>query len=296
MDIPPRLPEKPVKLMDQIRAFIRAKNLSYSTEKTYTLWIKRFIIFHNKRHPKDLGAKQVTEFLNYLAVSRHCSVSTQRTALNALIFLFNQFYQRDLKSVDFVRAKNNRKLPVVLSHDEALAVIAQLEGNAQLIATLMYGTGMRINEVLRLRVKDIDFTMQEIIVRHGKGGKDRVTLLPNALDKKYPRAAIEPAWQYVFPAKLLSIDPRSHKKRRHHMIDRSVQKHIKQAIHAAGIRKLANSHVFRHSFATRLLENGYDIRTIQKLLGHSDVATTEIYTHVVQKGGFGVRSPVDMPC
>lgn len=325
MDIPPSLPARPVKLMDQLRAFIRAKNLSYSTEKTYVLWIKRYIYYHDKKHPKDLGAKHVSEFLNDLAVARHCSVSTQRTALNALIFLYNQFYRRDLKSVDFIRAKNKVRIPVVFSHEEALAIIDRLEGDAQLVALLIYGTGMRINEVLRLRVKDIDFSMQEIFIRNGKGSKDRVTLLPdsliarlesqincalamhqrdlesgygevylpNALSRKYPNAAKDPAWQYLFPARLMSLDPRSQLKRRHHVLDRTIQKHIRKAIVAVGVRKQANSHTFRHSFATRLLERGYDIRTIQKLLGHSDVKTTEIYTHVVKKGGFGVNSPID---
>lgn len=214
---------------------------------------------------------------------------------------------------------------MVFSHDEALAVIARLEGVAKLVVSMIYGTGMRINEVLRLRIKDVDFAMQEILVRDGKGGKDRTTLLPdsliaplklqidfalalhqqdldnglgcvylpNALAKKYPNAPYESAWQYVFPAASLSVDPRSNIKRRHHVLDRGIQKQIKRAINTVGIRKFANSHVFRHSFATRLLERGYDIRTIQKLLGHRDVTTTEIYTHVVKKGGFGVKSPVD---
>lgn len=326
MDIPPSLPDKPIKLMDRLRAFIRGKNLSYRTEKTYIFWIKRYIIFHGKKHPQQLGSPHITEFLNDLAVHHHCSVSTQRTALNALIFLYNQFFQRELKSIDFIKAKNRQPVPVVFSHQEAIAVISHLQGESQLVAMMIYGTGMRINEVLRLRVKDVDFAMHEIFVRNGKGDKDRTTLLPdtlveqlkhqinvalaihqqdlangygavylpNALSRKYPNAAKEPAWQYIFPAKSLSIDPRAQIVRRHHLIDRTVQRKIKQAIKAAGVHKLANSHVLRHSFATRLLEAGYDIRTIQKLLGHSDVSTTEIYTHVVKRGGFGVKSPIDV--
>lgn len=304
---------------------IRYRNLSYSTEKTYLFWIKRDILFHNKTHPSELDAAHVSTFLNDLAVRHNCSASTQRTALNALIFLYNQFYSRNLQSIDFVRSNRQRRIPVVFSHEEALSVINQLQPKAQLIVSMIYGTGMRINEVLRLRVKDVDFAMQEIFVRNGKGGKDRVTLLPeslvvglhhqinsvlsqhkqdlacgfgevylpNGIARKYPSAAVEPAWQYVFPASSLSVDPRSGVKRRHHILDRTIQKQIKQAIKLAGVYKMANSHVFRHSFATRLLERGYDIRTIQKLLGHSDVKTTEIYTHVVKKGGFGVVSPID---
>lgn len=325
MDIPPSLPKQPIKLMDQLRAFIRSKNLSYSTEKTYLFWIRRYILFHNKSHPKDLDADHVSAFLSDLAVRHHCSVGTQRTALNALMFLYNQFYGRNLQSLDFFRAKREKRIPVVFSHDEALLVIGHLESVAQLVVSIIYGTGMRINEVLRLRIKDVDFAMCEIFVRNAKGGKDRTTLLPeslieplkqqidvalaihqqdlangfgkvylpNALAKKYPSAACEPAWQYVFPAASLSVDPRSNIKRRHHLLDRSIQKQIKRGMLNAGIHKFANSHVFRHSFATRLLERGYDIRTIQKLLGHTDVRTTEIYTHVVRKGGFGVKSPLD---
>ena len=325
MDVPPRLPDKPVRFMDQLRSLIRSRNLAYKTEQTYCHWIKRFIRFHGMRHPSTCSTKEVEQFLSHLAVQRNNSVSTQRTALNAIVFLFREFLQQPLEELSFEPARKPRRLPTVFTHDEVKAVISHLEGISQLVARLMYGSGLRINEALRLRVKDIDFGMQQIIVRSGKGNKDRVTLLPDALlkplalqieaclilhkqdlsnghgevympfalNRKYQSAAREPAWQYLFPAGKLAIDPRSNVVRRHHLLDRGVQRAIGSAIRKAGIYKQANSHVLRHSFATRLLEAGYDIRTIQKLLGHADVRTTEIYTHVVRKGGFGVRSPVD---
>lgn len=325
IDVPPRLPDKPTRFMDQLRALIRSRNLAYKTEQTYCHWVKRFIHFNNMRHPAACSTTEVEQFLSHLAVQRNNSVSTQRTALNALVFLFREFLQQPLGELSFELARKPRRLPTVFTHDEAKAVINHLEGTSQLVARLMYGSGLRINEALRLRVKDIDFGMQQIVVRSGKGDKDRVTLLPDsllkslalqieacliqhkqdlanghgevylpfALNRKYQSAAKEPAWQYLFQADKLAIDPRSNVVRRHHLLDRGVQRAIGAAIRKAGIYKQANSHVFRHSFATRLLEVGYDIRTIQKLLGHADVRTTEIYTHVVRKGGFGVRSPVD---
>jgi integron integrase len=267
----------------------------------------------------------VEQFLSHLAVQRNNSVSTQRTALNAIIFLFREFLEQPLEELSFELARKPRRLPTVFTHDEARAVIGHLQGECHLVARLVYGSGLRINEALRLRVKDVDFGMQQIIVRSGKGNKDRTTLLPDsliepltlqmesclaqhrkdlaqghgevymptALNRKFPSAGREPAWQYLFPAAKLSMDPRSDVLRRHHLLDRGVQRAIGAAIREAGIYKQANSHALRHSFATRLLEAGYDIRTIQKLLGHADVRTTEIYTHVVRKGGFGVRSPVD---
>ena len=325
LDVPPELPDNPTRFMDQLRTLIRSRNMAYKTEQTYCHWIKRFIRFHGMRHPSTCSATEVEQFLSHLAVQRNNSVSTQRTALNAIVFLFREFLEQPLDELSFEMARKPRRLPTVFTHDEAKAVINGLEGAPQLVARLMYGSGLRINEALRLRVKDVDFGMQQIIVRSGKGNKDRTTLLPDSLiepltlqvdtclvqhkkdlagghgevympfslNQKYPSGGKEPAWQYLFPAAKLSMDPRSGVLRRHHLLDRGVQRAIGLAIREAGVYKQANSHAFRHSFATRLLENGYDIRTIQKLLGHADVRTTEIYTHVVRKGGFGVRSPID---
>lgn len=325
LDVPPKLPDNPIRFMDQFRALIRSRNLAYKTEQTYCHWVKRFIRFHNMQHPSTCSAKDVEQFLSHLAVQRDSSVSTQRTALNAIVFLFHEFLEQPLDDLSFELSRKPRRLPTVFTHDEVRAVIKNLEGTSQLVARLMYGSGLRINEALRLRVKDVDFGMQQIIVRSGKGNKDRTTLLPDslvkplklqieacliqhrqdladghgevympfALNRKYPSAGREPTWQYLFPSAKLSMDPRSNVLRRHHLLDRGVQRAIGSAIRKAGIYKQANSHALRHSFATRLLEAGYDIRTIQKLLGHADVRTTEIYTHVVRKGGFGVRSPVD---
>ncbi len=325
LDVPPKLPDNPTRFMDRLRVLIRSRNMAYKTEQTYCHWIRRFIRFHGMKHPSACSTADVEQFLSHLAVQRNNSVSTQRTALNAIVFLFREFLQQPLDELSFEMARKPQRLPTVFTHDEARAVIGHLHGETQLVARLMYGAGLRINEALRLRVKDMDFGMQQIIVRSGKGNKDRTTLLPDslvepltlqvegclalhrkdlaegygevympsALDRKYPGAGRDPAWQYLFPAAKLSKDPRSNLLRRHHLLDRTVQRAISAAIRAAGIHKQANSHALRHSFATRLLEAGYDIRTIQKLLGHADVRTTEIYTHVVRKGGFGVRSPID---
>lgn len=325
MDVPPPLPTPPVRFLDKLRGFIRMRGLAYKTEKTYLFWIKRFIRFHDRKHPETMGASEVEAFLSNLVLQANASVATQRVALNALVFLYREFLGAPLENLNYEAARKPRKLPTVFSPEEARAAIGNMKDEFRLIAMLMYGSGLRINEVLRLRVKDVDFGMQQLVVRSGKGNKDRVTLLPDslirpltqqiesallqhasdlargygsvylptALSRKYPNASREPDWQYVFPAKDFSVDPRSGIQRRHHMLDRTVQKHFRKAIRSAGIRKPANSHTFRHSFATRLLEAGYDIRTIQKLLGHTDIRTTEIYTHVVRKGGFGVRSPVD---
>lgn len=331
MDVRCQLPEQPVRFMDRFRAFIRSRNLSYSTEKTYTHWVLRYIRFHGRRHPETLTEREVDAFLSHLAVRRQCSPATQKIALNALVFLYREFLNRPLESLVFQRAKKAQRVPVVFSHREALAIITHLCGTNRLVAQLIYGTGMRISEVLSLRVKDVDFGMQQMTVCSGKGNKDRTTLLPEsladeirvqidkalalhkqdvaagygevfmpfALARKYPGKAASPGWQYVFPAKKLSVDPRAQQAdgspiwRRHHILARSVQRAIANAMQKARVFKHGNSHTFRHSFATRLLESGYDIRTIQKLLGHSNVETTEIYTHVVKKGGFGVISPVD---
>jgi len=325
MDIPTPIPAQPTRFLDKVRAFIRLRGMAYKTEKTYLFWIKRFIRFHGLQHPEVLGSKEVEAFLSHLVLQVNVSASTQRVALNALVFLYREFLGQPLDDLNFEHSRKPVKLPTVFSAEEARSVIRNLSGDYKLVAMLLYGSGLRINEALRLRVKDVDFDMQQLIVRSGKGAKDRITLLPDrlveplkqqidsalhqhqadllkgsgsvylpaGLARKYPNASQEPGWQYIFPALELSRDPRSGIRRRHHLLDRTVQKHFRRAIQAAGIRKLAGSHTFRHSFATRLLEAGYDLRTIQKLLGHSDLRTTEIYTHVVRKGGFGVRSPVD---
>jgi integron integrase len=314
------------KLLDQVRERLRFKHYSIRTEETYLLWIRRFILFHNKRHPRDMAAAEVEAFLTHLAVVRNVSASTQNIALNAILFLYKQVLQIELPWLDgVVRAKKPVRLPVVLSRDEVNRLLDHLEGTFQLMARLMYGTGMRLMECVRLRVKDIDFGRHEILVRDGKGGKDRITVLPrvliiplqnhlarvallhaddlangfgevylpHALARKYPSAPREWAWQFVFPANGFSIDPRSKVKRRHHIYEQTFQRAIKKAVRAANIHKPASSHTLRHSFATHLLENGYDIRTVQELLGHSDVKTTQIYTHVLNRGPGGVLSPLD---
>lgn len=324
-DVRIQINPKSPRFLDQLRLFIRAQNKSWSTEKTYVLWIKRYIYFHNKKHPSEMGAHDVTAFLNHLAVDRHCSPSTQATALNALSFLYNQFLKKELGKLSFSHAKRPPKLPVVFTADEARSVIGNLSYPHDLIGKLLYGSGLRLNECLSLRVKDIDFGMNQILVMQGKGNKQRFTVLPAslkpalekqinkvkelhaqdlkagygevympyALARKYPQAARSLGWQYLFPSSKIAMDPQSGVYRRHHIHSRSVQRAVKQAVNAAQIHKMASSHTFRHSFATRLLERGYDLRTIQELLGHSDVTTTEIYTHVVKKGGMGVISPID---
>ena len=323
-DIPKKLPDKPVRLIDQIRAEIRSRNLSYATEKTYIQWVVRFIRFHGRKHPVNMGDREVEAFLNDLSVNRQCSVNTQKVALNSLVFLYREFLKRELQ-LSYRPAKSVKHIPVVFTHDEAMTVIGNLEGIYQLIAQLLYGSGLRISECLRLRVKDVDFGMNHIVVRDTKGYKDRVSILPEllrqklrlqidyvkslnqidsaegagevylpyALARKYPNAARSLAWQYCFPAKNISIDPRSSVRRRHHVLTQSAQRQIRRAIERAGINKRASSHTFRHSFATRLLEAGYDLRTIQEYLGHADVKTTEIYTHVVKQMQRPVVSPID---
>ncbi len=325
-DIPVVIPDKPVKLMDQIRTLIRARNMAYKTEQSYISWILRYIRFHHKTHPKDMAEKEVDAFLSYLAVKRHVSASTQKTALCALAFLYTTFLKKPLQDLDFRSAKPSRKVPEIFSHAEAMSVIGELTGVYKLMALLMYGAGLRVNECLRLRVKDIHFSMNYIVVRHGKGNKDRRTLLPesclmqlgnqikfvkalhiqdldeghgevyipNALTRKYPNAARTIDWQYLFPAGKCAVDPRSNKTRRHHIMDTSLQKKVKIAVNKTAIGRPCSSHTFRHSFATRLLENNSDIRTIQELMGHADVTTTEIYTHVLAKKGLGITSPVDL--
>jgi integron integrase len=314
------------KLLDQVRDAIRRKHFSLRTERIYCDWIRRFILYHRKRHPQEMGETEITEFLTHLARNGLVAASTQNQALSALLFLYREVLQREIGWLDKVeRAKRPSRLPVVLTRDEARRVFLNLHGRHRLMAGLLYGSGLRLMECVRLRVKDVDFGYLRITVREGKGGKDRVTMLPvnlakalerelgkvraqheedlergfgqvhlpNALARKYPQAAREWGWQYVFPSSRLSIDPRTGQKRRHHTDESVLQTAVKKAVRAAGITKAATCHTFRHSFATHLLENGYDIRTVQELLGHKDVSTTMVYTHVLNKPGLGVKSPLD---
>ena len=320
-------PEKQKKLLEQVRDTLRTKHYAYSTEQSYIDWIQRYILFHDKRHPQDMGAAEIEAFLTYLAVEGNVSASTQNQALSALIFLYRNVLKQPLgDSIDAVRAKQSKSLPTVLTIEETRQLLQQMEGLPQLIAKLLYGAGLRIKEGLCLRVKDLDFGQSQIIVRDTKGDQDRVTMLPQqirellqahliqvkqihqddlaqgygevylpyALDRKYPNAAKEWIWQYVFPAKQRSVDPRSGAVRRHHLDEGYLQRSLKKAAQNAGIAKKVSCHTLRHSFATHLLQNGYDIRTVQELLGHKDVKTTMIYTHVLNKGGLGVRSPLDL--
>lgn len=322
--VPPS--ENPPKLLDQVRAKIRFKHYSIRTEQAYTDWIKRYILHFGKRHPRDMGASEVTQFLTHLAVQGKVSASTQNQAKAALLFLYKEVLVVELPWLDNIeQAKAPKRLPVVLNRDEIQAILSRLTGTQHLVASLLYGTGMRIMECLRLRVQDVDFKRREILIRDGKGAKDRVTMLPAlllpalqahltnikalhdadltqgfgsvylpyALERKYPNAAREWIWQYVFPAAKLSTDPRSGEVRRHHVQEQTIQRAVKQAARDANLSKAATPHTFRHSFATHLLEGGYDIRTVQELLGHADVSTTMIYTHVLNKGGKGVTSPLD---
>jgi integron integrase len=319
MDAQPRL-------LDQVRTRLRLLHYIYRTEQAYTLWIRQYILFHRKRHPAQMGATELEAFLSHLAIDRRVAASTQSQALSALLFLYKQVLQIDLPWLDgVVRAKPSRRLPVVLSESEVRAVLNGLRGEYWLIASLLYGSGLRLMESLRLRVKDLNFPYLQILVRDGKGAKDRVTILPTglvdplrlhldrvreqhrlavdrgyagvelpyALDRKYPNASGEWGWQYVFPARYPSTDPRTGIVRRHHVHEESVQRHVRAAVRAAGIDKPASCHTFRHCFATHLLERGYDIRTVQELLGHKDVSTTQIYTHVMRRGANAVRSPLD---
>ncbi len=314
------------KLLDRMRRIIRLKHYSLRTEQAYLHWAKRFILFHGKRHPETMGASEVTAFLSYLAVERHCAASTQNQALNALLFLYRQVLEIDLPWLDeVIRAKRPERVPVVLTTAEVRAVLAHLTPPYDLVVRLLYGSGLRVGEATRLRVKDVDLDRRSIVVRDGKGAKDRITvladscigalserieqslalcaddrlrkrggvILPHALDRKYPNARFEDAWQFVFPARNLSRESRSGKLARYHIYNSTVQRTVKKASARAGIRKPVTCHVFRHSFATHLLESGADIRTIQKLLGHSDVRTTMIYTHVIERGALGARSPLD---
>ena len=320
-------PPKPKKLLDQVRDTLRIKHYSYRTEQTYLTWIRRFILFHNKRHPREMSEPEVEAFLSHLALDKHVAASTQNQALCALIFLYRQVLKQPLSdSIEAVRARSSQYLPTVLSHAEIQQLFLHLTGTKQLLAKLLYGTGMRLSEGIRLRVKDIDFDQSTIIVREPKGNRDRTTVLPqtlipllqaqlqttqqlhkddlaqgfgcvylpHALQRKYPQAEQEWQWQFVFPAKKRSTDPRDGRIKRHHLDSSTLQRAIKPAAQQANIHKKVSCHTLRHSFATHLLENGYDIRTVQELLGHKDLKTTMIYTHVLNKGTLGVRSPLDM--
>ncbi|MEX2515516.1 MAG: integron integrase [Gammaproteobacteria bacterium] len=314
------------KLLDQVRDAIRLRHYSIRTEQSYTQWIKRYIFFHDKRHPDDMGEAEISAFLTWLATEKHVSASTQNQALSALLFLYKEVLGVKLDWLDdVVRAKRPRRLPVVLTKNEINKLLPLIAGTNGLIARLMYGTGMRLMEAVRLRVKDLDFDRYQILVREGKGDKDRIAVLPNsltadlqtqllrvkqlhqadreagfgrvylpfALARKYPNANREFAWQYVFPSLKRSKDPLSGIIGRHHLDEKNIQRAIKNAARKAGINKPVSSHVLRHSFATHMLESGYDIRTIQELLGHKDVKTTMIYTHVLNRGGYAVISPLD---
>jgi integron integrase len=315
------------KLLERVCEAIRTRHYSLRTEDTYLRWIKRFILFHGKRHPREMGGREIQEFLSYLAVEGRVAASTQSQALSAIVFLYQQVLKQTIGSIDdVVHAKQPHRIPVVLTQDEVKAVLAHLSGTPWIMATLLYGAGLRVLECLRLRVKDVDFTYNHIVVRDGKGRKDRVTMLPQqvkaplqrhlhdvqqlhgqdvqagaghvylpyALERKYPNASREWVWQYVFPAAQPSRDPRTGIIRRHHVHKLVLQRAVQTAVRKAEIPKAASCHTLRHAFATHLLEAGYDIRTVQELLGHKDVSTTMIYTHVLNRGGRGVKSPADL--
>ncbi|HKC31662.1 MAG TPA: integron integrase [Burkholderiales bacterium] len=317
---------KPPRLLEQLRDAIQRRHYSPRTEETYVHWIKRFIYFSGRRHPRELGAPEVTAFLSYLAREREVAAATQNQALSALLFLYKEVLGQPLPWLeDLERAKRPARLPSVLTRDEAQRLLGQMQGVKWLMASLLYGAGLRLRECLKLRVKDVDFGYRQILVRDGKGAKDRVTMLPqsvieplqahlvrvkalheqdltaghgdvelpDALSRKYPKAPYEWAWMFVFPSHRLSVDPRSGVIRRHHVYENYVIRGVKQAAFAARLAKHVSCHTLRHSFATHLLEAGYDIRTVQELLGHTDVSTTMIYTHVLNKGGHGVKSPLD---
>ncbi len=318
--------DRPRRLLDRVRDALRVRHYSRRTERAYVAWTRRYILFHGKRHPAEMGAEEVSRFLSGLAIEGRVSASTQNQALSALLFLYSHVLGTRLPWLDdLVRVARPRQLPVVLSRDEVRAVLGRLEGTPGLMASLLYGAGLRLLECARLRIKDIDFVRHQVIVRGGKGDRDRVTILPLslqpalrghlarvrarhehdlaagggwvelplALARKFPGAGREWSWQWVFPATRCYTDRVSGQRRRHHLHETVLQRAVRDAVRAAGIVKRASSHTFRHSFATHLLEDGYDIRTVQELLGHRDVSTTMIYTHVLNRGPAGVRSPMD---
>lgn len=318
--------QKPKKLLEQTRDVLRTKHRSLSTERAYLSWIKKFILFHNKCHPKEMGEREVEAFLTHLAVEGKVAASTQNQAFNSILFLYKEVLRQPLKeSIQSVRATRPKRMPSVLTKDEVCLLIDLVPERHRLQAKLLYGCGMRLMECLRLRVKDLDFSGNQIMIRDAKGQKDRVVMLPEslreelnkqlgrvkelhvsdlekgagevflpyALAKKYPNAPKELGWQFLFPSKKLSEDPRSGKVMRHHIYKDNLQKSVRRAKKESEIRKDISCHTFRHSFATHLLEDGYDIRTVQELLGHKDVSTTMIYTHVLNRGGRGVKSPID---
>lgn len=311
--------------LNSVREAIRVRHYSIRTEQAYIGWVKRFILFHNKQHPNKMGEAEVIAFLSHLAVTKNVSASTQNQALNALVFVYSQVLKQPLENLNnAVRAKRPKKLPIVLTQLEVQQLLRSLQGIHWLIACLMYGSGLRLMECVRLRVKDLDFSHKAIYVRNGKGGKDRIVTLadeliqpltrhleavknmhdkdlsdgfgavylPFALERKYPNAPKEWCWQYVFPATKRSVDPRTNIERRHHFSEQSIQRAIKAAVRSANIQKPASCHTLRHSFATHLLERGMDIRTVQEQLGHKDIRTTQIYTHVINRGGNAVLSPL----
>lgn len=313
------------KLLDQARDILRAKHYSIRTEDAYIHWMRRFILYHHKRHPNVMGAAEVQEFISHLATDQDVAASTQNQALSAVLFLYRHVLQIDLGPLQITHAQRPQRLPAVLTNEETVRVLNQLSGTHKLMAQLLYGSGLRLMECLRLRVKDIDFQYKTVTVRNGKGDKDRVTplpesvipdmrrqiervnlihqedlaagfgevYLPHALHRKYPHAGREFLWQYLFPASRRAHDPLGGKVRRHHLDASGLQRAIKEAARKAAIQKRVTAHTLRHSFATHLLQTGYDIRTVQELLGHKDVRTTMIYTHVLQRGGLAVRSPLD---
>jgi integron integrase len=315
-----------MRLQQEFIEAIRLSNYSLATERTYWVWVRQYLHFHHMRHPSEMGGPEISQFLSHLVLHKNVAVNTQKQALSALVFLYKQVLKfEEIDISEWKTSKKPKTLPVVFSKQEANQVLAHLTDSSLLAALLMYGAGLRLQETLRLRVKDIDFGRGEITVRQGKGNKDRLTMLPNkaipllqshieecqrlhvnalaknicfvhlpnALAKKYPNAGKELAWQYLFSSETLTKDPRSGNIGRHHLNPRTIQRGVKEAIRKAKIHKHASCHTFRHSFATHLLESGYDIRTVQELLGHADVNTTMIYTHVLNKGGRGVISPAD---
>jgi len=320
------MPEQKPKLLEQVRAVARVRHLSLRTEEAYVARIRQFILFHGKRHPSEMAETEIRQYLTHLAVNERVAASTQNVALCALLFLYRDVLKQELPQITGVeRARTKSKLPVVFTREETAAVLTHLTGRDYLMASLLYGSGLRVMECVRLRVKDVEFARRQLTVREAKGEHQRVTMLPDticqplrehllrvrmqheedvrrgggnvylpyALQRKYPNAAREWAWQYVFPADRLSLDPRTQVSRRHHRSENILQRAVKTAIIKADINKAGSCHSLRHSFATHLLESGYDIRTVQELLGHKDVRTTMIYTHVLNRGGRGVRSPLD---